>query len=77
MDLYMETWWKVWCPECDKPNWVCGGNMQDLTTIDVEGFECWDCEHKTCFIDDDMLDFECRDITDNVYYKRGKESPVD
>lgn len=51
--------------------------MQDLTTIDVEGFECWDCEHKTCFIDDDMLDFECRDITDNVYYKRGKESPVD
>jgi len=43
---YEETWVKTYCDECKKANWICEGDMQDMTVSDTEAIECWSCGHK-------------------------------
>ena len=40
---YAEAWYKIWCPYCGKANWVCNGNEQDITGIDIDGIKCFSC----------------------------------
>jgi hypothetical protein len=40
-----ETWDKQWCPECKEDNWICLGNLDDLTQPDIEAVKCWNCPH--------------------------------
>lgn len=43
----MEMWYKVNCPDCDKPNWVYYGDPSDMTFFEPENIQCHSC--KTCF----------------------------
>ena len=52
-----ETWIKTRCDKCKKPNWICEGNMQDLTIPDKEAIECWSCGNKWWRSEDGPLDF--------------------
>jgi transcription elongation factor Elf1 len=38
-----ETWYKDYCPKCNAMNWVCNGDVSDLSGIDVDGIKCWKC----------------------------------
>jgi len=43
--MHEETWIKAYCPECKTQNWICEGDMQDMTTPDTEAIKCWNCGH--------------------------------
>ena len=40
-----EQWYKDQCPNCKATNWVCNGNPEDLTGIDIDAVKCRECEH--------------------------------
>lgn len=44
--MQIETWLKIWCPSCKVPNWVCNGDVNDLTVSDVVGVRCYSCKHE-------------------------------
>ena len=39
------TWNQITCPNCKKANWLCEGDLSDMTGFSHEDFECWNC-HK-------------------------------
>ncbi len=41
---YAEAWYRTWCPYCGVDNWVCNGNEQDLSGLDVEAIKCRSCK---------------------------------
>lgn len=41
-----ETWTKETCPHCGAKNWLCHGDVTDLTGVDIEACQCWSCEQK-------------------------------
>lgn len=49
--MYIETWYKIHCPECKTSNWLCDGDTSDCTTTSVEACKCYKCSH--CFLLDD------------------------
>ena len=77
---YEESWVKTHCEKCEKANWVCDGNMQDLTVADTEAIECWNCGNKW-WRDPDyasmMYENEDEDAEDrlNEYAEKGRKSP--
>lgn len=74
--MYTEVWFKIWCPKCEKPNWVCDGDPTDLTGVDIEAIKCWKCSH-SWWLDDDPIMMEMRpeDATPEDYAEEGMESP--
>lgn len=65
------TWYRIWCPFCETPNWFSGDEKYD-----IDGVDCWECKclfwaiplwHRNdCYghylepdIDDDMPEFSC------------------
>ena len=59
--MIIESWYKIWCANCNKPNWVCNGDESDVTTKDVDGFVCHNCGSKYSLGSsqfDDMDDYE-------------------
>ena len=76
MSLYTETWWRIWCSECDTPNWVCGGDMNDMSQIDIEGFECWKCEHECCLYDEEEQEDMGLGPGLQMHCVQGRESPI-
>lgn len=40
---YAESWYRTWCPYCEKDNWHCNGNESDLSGLDVEAVKCRIC----------------------------------
>ena len=73
---YEETWIKTHCNKCKKANWICEGNMQDLTVPDTEAIECWNCGHKWWRDPDnveDMHDDPDQELDD--YAEKGYRSP--
>ena len=66
-----ETWNKVWCPNCNKPNWFCLGDLNDLTGTDIEACQCFSCDHMW-WASDEHYDCDCS-IEDCL--TKGKESP--
>lgn len=75
-EMKCEVWWKVWCSECNIPNWVCDGDLSDLTKPDIEAIECWNCGHSWWTTDDtDWLDMYPEDATPGDYAEKGREQP--
>lgn len=66
--MQAETWCKIWCEGCNTPNWLCVGNIDDLTKPDLEGFECFGCGKRHEFFDD-------YPASDEIAYEVGLEKP--
>lgn len=49
--MIIESWYKIWCPDCQTPNWACDGDPLDCTGEDLEVIECFHCKKKFCFYD--------------------------
>jgi len=43
--MYIETWHRYSCPKCKKNNWICDGDVTDLTKADTDAIKCWSCGH--------------------------------
>ena len=41
----METWHRYLCPKCQKNNWICDGDVNDLSQCDIDAIKCWSCNH--------------------------------
>lgn len=69
--MYMESWIKVWCPECKAANWNCQGDLTDCTRMDAEALECHACSKKF------WIDSEWKDVyyylTDPECLEEGEE----
>ena len=79
MTLYpqrSEVWWKVWCPNCSKPNWFCDGDPNDLTRPDKVAGQCFDCDSMWWFdeICEEIADLDEQNIEDVV--EKGRETPT-
>lgn len=73
--MYIETWLRIFCPHCDRPNWVCEGNVEDLTGISPEGFVCWKCSSEVPLNDSYLFDPDEVDETPINNYEEGLKSP--
>lgn len=69
--MYIETWLKIRCPKCSAVNWVCNGDVSDLTGCDVVGVSCHACQHRFLLIDDNDEDMD----DDEDDYEEGLPSP--
>ena len=67
--MHIETWQKTWCPSCNVPNWICQGNMSDLTVQDVMGVCCHSCNHEFILCEDEFID------PSEVDYEDGRAAP--
>jgi hypothetical protein len=65
--MYIDTWHRFKCDGCSAENWVCEGDINDLTTIDYDGFACWKCDKYNITL---QTDYE--EPTENPLYSRGK-----
>ncbi len=65
---HIDTWNKVRCPACNTVNWICQGDMSDLTACDVLGVRCHACRHE--FLLDDQSD-----APDDPDYEDGRPAP--
>ena len=41
---YIITWYEVSCPYCDKPQFVCDGDTDDVSQVDIEAVKCYSCD---------------------------------
>jgi hypothetical protein len=62
----VETWYKIWCSECNSVNWFCNGDEADLSKIDIEGCKCWNCG-KVEYFDEEM--------SEDQDWELGRETP--
>jgi len=65
--MVMETWHKMWCDKCGVLNWVCDGDITDMTRPDIDGFICYKCKTSYAFVENDP------GFLDN--YEIGREEP--
>ena len=42
---YFQTWHEFICPKCNQHCFVCDGDINDITAVDVEAVRCWNCQH--------------------------------
>lgn len=63
-----EVWIKTSCPQCKTVNWICDGDIEDLTVSDIEGIECYKCSYK--WARGDLEDFNY-----DPYYEKGRKNP--
>lgn len=71
--MTVETWYKIWCDKCNTVNWICDGNVSDLTQPDIEGFICRQCKVAHSFSDQTMIEMGIG--IDPEYFEIGKEKP--
>lgn len=83
--MYEEMWSKIHCPAkaCKAANWICLGDLEDITALDVEAVNCWSCKQKFLRVDReslmDMYEFDLAEnqtLEDYVQAEDGKKSPV-
>lgn len=79
-----DAWNKEYCEKCDARNWICLGDLDDLTKADVEGYTCWKCNHKQLLSDisvHDLMDWNGyeteEEALDKAYYDEGLKDPDD
>jgi hypothetical protein len=55
-----ETWVTNICSGCDSKNWICLGDIGDVSGITPDGYKCWSCGLINPFDDDkeDFCDFQ-------------------
>lgn len=77
--MHFETWLKVNCPKCNENNWICNGDVSDITIPDIEAVSCWNCKKKFWLDDLHFSDLEDEDSEnksmDDAYVEEGKKSP--
>ena len=73
--MQTETWYKIWC-KCGTINWLCDGEISDLTQPDIEGFICHKCKTSHSFIEDDPAWIEVLGGDDPENYDVGLEQPT-
>jgi len=44
--IYWETWNTLQCPYCDALNWICQGDINDCSALDIEACQCHKCDKK-------------------------------
>ena len=74
--MYIETWYKVQCIQCGVDNWVCDGDVSDLSGEDIDAIECHCCN--TCFwFGDEWIAKELhgQDAIPEDYAEKGREHP--
>jgi hypothetical protein len=64
----IEQWFRCRCPKCENLNWINNGDPADMTIPDVEGINCWNCQHSW-----KISEFEEEEDEDeeDVYYVDG------
>lgn len=50
-----DTWINEICPKCKEVNWICLGDLSDLTVADIDAAECWKCFHVWFLSEDSEL----------------------
>jgi len=60
----MNTWHEIKCPSCESKNFLNVGDLEDVTTVDPEGFKCWNCGDNFEFVGESG---ELK-LTDEEYY---------
>jgi hypothetical protein len=68
---WMETWAKFICPECAATNWVCFGNLDDLTGTDVDAAKCHRCKKVSLVLELEDLSEDPEDW----YIENGTKQP--
>jgi hypothetical protein len=71
----MEDWTKIRCKSCTTPNWIYGGDPNDMTYPDVVGFICHKCAEPNSMCPDDEF-FKEQKIDDPEAYEFGLEQPT-
>lgn len=64
--MYIETWQRINCPACKAVNWICQGDLGDMTYFNSDELQCWKCK-KIYNYDGDILDTD--------YYEQTLERP--
>jgi hypothetical protein len=84
--MFEETWSKLYCPAkyCTAPNWICLGDLEDITASDIEAVTCWSCKQKFLRVDrETLMDMyghdldEGQTLEDYIHAEDGKQSPTD
>ena len=74
-----EAWYKEWCPGCDAINWICNGNENDLSGVDIEAIKCRKCGLIWYLGDPDNLEFDLEMIgsknIEDLNWEIGLEKP--
>lgn len=80
-------WDKVFCPKCKTGNWVNYGDPNDITGVDVDSVECYNCDHWFWAGDEDtMKDIYWSELEDgktldellpDSFCERGRKNPDD
>jgi hypothetical protein len=87
--IYWDQWVRWMCPneDCGKLNWVCEGNIRDLSGNDTEAAICWNCKIKFWVAEemrddpdlylngDQEIDGQGEDWIEEVYDREGRERP--
>jgi hypothetical protein len=74
---YYEAWYKTFCPKCDTANWHNNGFEEDLSQMDVESIECWNCHHFYWLDEPDEIMIQTFGFTtpEDANCELGKKSP--
>lgn len=76
--MFIDIWYKIRCPNCKASNWLNNGDISDLTSLDVEGLECWSCKQKRKLDENfnELDDYEEDHwYGDNTNYEKGLQTP--
>jgi len=73
-----ESWYKEYCPYCETHNWICNGDENDLSGVDVEGIKCRECGKIFMLgefdVDEFLEDFQYEKLED-INWEEGMETP--
>ena len=61
-----EIWTKEKCKECGRENWIFFACDEDLSKLDPEGYNCWNCKAVNIFDTDIVIEKGCEIITDGL-----------
>lgn len=72
--MSQEIW--VWenCSECGTMNYLCLGDMEDVSAFEPDGFECRWCSYRWLFEDTDPDWVESCGGFENMIYEKGKKN---
>lgn len=83
MFKYEESWSKIWCEFCNTPNWICDGDLEDVTKPDpADAICCYKC--KRIFLrssEEDLRDIHGigagEKLDDYISVENGRKNPDD
>ncbi len=67
-----DTWTKECCAKCKSINWICLGDLSDITGEDFRGFKCFKCGEEQKYNDCDLGEEDLEGLD----YANGLEKPT-